>query len=100
MLIYNTTYLISDRQYGPWVKWLQEVHIPFMLSCGFINPQAAKILTASDEQEGTSIAVQFQIQDFYQLNIWDEKNAENLLKDLSERFGADVLTFSTVMEIL
>ena len=100
MLIYNTTYLVADRQYGPWIKWLQEVHIPFMLSCGFTNPQAAKILTANEEQEGTSIAVQFQIQDFYQLNLWDENNAETLLNDLSERFGADVLSFTTVMEIL
>ena len=100
MLIYNTTYLVADRQYGPRIKWLQEVHIPFMLSCGFTNPQAAKILTANEKQEGTSIAVQFQIQDFYQLNLWDENNAETLLNDLSERFGADVLSFTTVMEIL
>ena len=64
MLIYNTTYLIADRKFGPWIKWLREIHIPFMLSCGFSYPLAAKILTADSEQEGTSIAVQFQIQNF------------------------------------
>lgn len=100
MLIFNTTYLVSDRQYGPWVKWLQEVHIPFMLKCGFLNPLAAKIITADNEQEGTSIAVQFQIRDFQLLNIWDEENAETLLNELSERFGSEALSFSTVMEML
>ena len=100
MLIYNTTYLVADRQYGPWIKWLHEVHIPFMLGCGFCNPQAAKILTADNEQEGTSIAMQFQIQDFHRLNIWDEEYAGTLLNELSERFGSDVLSFTTLMELL
>lgn len=100
MLIYNTTYLIADRKFGPWIKWLREIHIPFMLSCGFSNPLAAKILTADSEQEGTSIAVQFQIQNFQLLKIWDEENAEAILNDLSERFGSEVLSFATVMEML
>ncbi|NCB83542.1 MAG: DUF4286 family protein [Bacteroidia bacterium] len=100
MLIYNTTYLVADRQFGPWIKWLREVHIPFMLNCGFMNPLAAKILTADSEQEGTSIAVQFQIQDLQLLRIWDEENAESLLNDLAERFGSEVLSFATVMEML
>lgn len=100
MLIYNTTYLVSDRQYGPWIKWLKEVHIPFMLECGFSNPQTAKVLSAEKDQEGTSIAVQFLISDFQRLSIWDEEYAESLLGELSERFGSEVLSFSTVMEII
>ncbi|MHB9056137.1 MAG: DUF4286 family protein [Paludibacteraceae bacterium] len=100
MILYNTTYLVADRQYGPWIKWLKEIHIPFMLNCGFTNPQAAKILTADKEQEGTSIAVQFNIQDLSILKIWDEEFAETQMNDIARRFGADVLSFSTVMEML
>ena len=100
MLIYNTTYVVSDRQYGPWIKWLREEHIPYMLNCGFSNPLTAKILNADSEQEGTSFAVQFQIPDFHLLKLWDDENAETLLNELAGRFGAEVLSFSTVMEIL
>ncbi len=100
MLIYNTTYLVADKQYGPWTKWIREEHIPFMIGCGFTKPQIAKVLTADSEQEGTSITVQFHIPDLYQLSIWDEAHAEELLSDMADRFGADVLAFSTVLEIL
>ncbi len=100
MLIYNTTYLVADKQHGPWTKWIREEHIPFMLECGFSNPQIAKMLTADSEQDGTSITVQFHIPDLYQLSIWDEAHAENLMNNMAEKFGADVLAFSTVLEIL
>lgn len=82
------------------MKWVNEVHIPFMLDCGFSNPQVAKVLTADPEQEGTSISVQFHIEDLRKLSIWDEEYAETLLGELSERFGTEVLSFSTVLEVL
>ncbi|HHT22447.1 MAG TPA: DUF4286 family protein [Bacteroidales bacterium] len=100
MLIYNTTYLVADKQFEPWMKWVREVHIPFMLNCGFSNPQVAKVLTTDPEQEGTSISVQFQIEDLRKLSIWDKEHAEMLLCELSERFGSEVLAFSTVLEVL
>ena len=100
MLIYNTTYLVSDRQYGPWIKWIREEHIPFMVECGFEKPQIAKVFSADPEQEGTSVTVQFHIGNMHQLSIWDEQYAESLLAGMAERFGADVLAFSTVLELL
>lgn len=100
MLIYNTTYLVSDRQYGPWIKWIREEHIPFMVECGFEKPQIAKVLSADPEQEGTSVTVQFHIGNMHQLSIWDEQYAESLLAGMAERFGADVQAFSTVLELL
>ncbi|MFV0392079.1 MAG: DUF4286 family protein [Paludibacteraceae bacterium] len=100
MLIYNTTYLVADRQFGPWMKWLREIHIPFMLDCGFNNAQIAKVLTNDANQDGTSVTVQFLIEDMYKLTVWDEEHAEKLLESLAELFGSDVLSFSTVLELL
>lgn len=100
MLIYNTTYLVADRQFGPWMKWIREEHIPFMLECGFEKPQLAKVLNADADQEGTSVTVQFQIENLHKLSLWDEEYAESLMSEMAERFGAEVLSFSTVLEIL
>lgn len=100
MLIYNTTYLVADRQYGPWTKWIREEHIPFMLKCGFEEPQIAKVLSTDPEQEETSITVQFHIENMHQLSQWNEQHAESIFSEMSERFGADVLAFATVLELL
>ena len=49
MLIFNTTFLVSDKVHGVWLKWVHEQHIPFMLETTFFSkPQVAKILTNED----------------------------------------------------
>lgn len=100
MIIYNTTFLVTDKQYDSWLKWLKEKHIPFMLKCGFSHPQVAKVLTAEQNQDGSSVSVQFRIDNTYQLSKWDEQNAEKKSNELTDRFGNEVLSFSTILEII
>ena len=100
MLIFNTTYLVSDRMYGIWFKWLNEEHIPSMLSSGYFDkPQVAKVLS-NEPQEGNSFSIQFQITNMKLLEEWNEKYAEDFLNDFSTQFGEEVLLFSTVLELL
>ena len=98
--IYNTTYLVADRQFNPWFKWLTEVHIPNMLGTGsFTRPQIAKVLTEDKKQEGVSVSVQFLVNDLITLQLWEENDAELMQIDLASRFGTEVLSFSTVLEL-
>jgi hypothetical protein len=71
-----------------------------MLECGFSNPQIAKVLNVHEDQEGTSVTVQYHISDLYKLELWDEEFAEQIQSEMASRFGAEVLSFSTVLEIL
>lgn len=101
MLIFNTTYLVSDKVHGAWLRWLKEQHVPFMLDCGcFSTPQIAKVLSTEADQEGTSFSVQFRIADVASLNRWNAEHGEAFERRCGEKFGADVLTFSTVLEIV
>ena len=100
MLIFNTTYLVSDRMYGIWFKWLNEHHIPYMLNSGYFDkPQVAKVLS-NEPQEGDSYSVQFQIANMPLLEKWNRKYGEDFLKGFSTQFGEEVLLFSTVLELL
>ncbi len=100
MFIYNTTYLVPDRQYGIWVKWVREQHIPKMAKAGFLKPQLARVLTTDPEQEGSSVSVQFQIESIEQINEWYEAEGASVQQELSAMFGEEVLSFSTVLEII
>lgn len=83
-----------------WFKWLTEVHIPNMLGNGsFTSPQIAKVLTEDKEQEGVSVSVQFLVNDLITLQLWEENDAELVQNDLASRFGTEVLSFSTVLEL-
>lgn len=100
MLIFNTTYLVSDKVYGAWIKWLNEEHIPFMLStAAFSKPQIAKVLS-NEAQEGTSFSVQFHIFDMSTLEIWNEQYGKEFNNSCLNKFGTEVLMFSTILELL
>ena len=100
MYIFNTTFLVSDRLYGVWYKWLQEEHIPFMLDSGFFkNPQLAKVLLV-EPSDGTSFSLQFHVEDMDTLHTWNEKNEEHFAHQVKNKFGEEVLFFSTVMEVI
>ncbi|MBP1662872.1 MAG: hypothetical protein H6Q19_12 [Bacteroidetes bacterium] len=102
MFIYNTTFLVTDRCFNPWFKWLKEEHIPNMLNTRhFSKPQIAKVLTTESDQEGMSFSVQFIVNDLENLQSWIDNNNEiRLQNNLSLRFGAEVLSFSTILELM
>jgi len=100
MLVFNTTYLVSDKVYGIWLKWVVEQHIPFMLnSAVFSKPQVAKVL-ADEDQDGTSFSVQFHVQDMETLKRWAHNYSEIFKSDFGAKFGTEALFFSTTLELM
>lgn len=100
MLIFNTTYLVDSQKILLWMDWIKNIHIPFMLKSGkFSSAQIAKVLY-SDNANGESFSVQFKVEDMNTLGVWNELYAEQFQNEIKEHFGTDVLTFSTVLEIV
>ena len=100
MFIFNTTFLVSDRAHGAWIKWVHENYIPFTMKSGLLTqPQVTKILSA-EEQDGTSFSVQFHAVDTTALETWRKQYENDIQKICFDTFGTEVLSFSTVMEII
>jgi len=100
MLIFNTTYLVSDDVHNNWLKWIREQHIPFMLdSTYFSHPQVARVIT-SDKQEGTSFSVQFRVDDMRTLKRWNQEYNKAFQDNCSQQFGTEVIFFTTVLELV
>lgn len=100
MLIFNATYLVSDKVHDTWLNWIREQHIPFMLDSNyFTHPQVARVIT-SDKQEGTSFSVQFRISDMRTLKEWNQKYSVIFQENCSQQFGTEVIFFTTVLEII
>lgn len=100
MLIFNTTFLVTDTALEAWHKWIPEKHIPFMLQFKpFSQPQVAKVIT-NHEQEGTSFSVQFHIRDMETLKIWNERYGKTFQENCAHEFGTDVIFFTTILELI
>jgi len=100
MLIYNITFLVSDKVHGTWLKWVRDEHIPFMLeSTYFSHPQIARVVTG-EKEDGTSFSVQYHVNDIRTLKQWNQKYSATFQQDCSEKFGQEVLFFTTVLELI
>ncbi len=100
MLIFNTTYLVSDNVRSTWLKWIQEKHIPFMLESNlFSKPQLARIITSA-EDEGTSFSLQFNILDMNTLKKWNQQYKVIFQENCSREFGTEVVFFTTILEMI
>lgn len=101
MLIFNTTYLVNNKRYEEWFKWIHESYIPSMLDSGYFEkPQVAQILSNEPQEGASSYSVQFHIANMKLLEAWNGKYAEKFLADFSIKFGEEVLLFSTVLKII
>ena len=100
MLIFNTTFLVSDKIHGSWMKWVHEEHIPFMIESKMLSkPQVAKIISVED-QDGTSYSVQFHVSDMLTLESWHIQFAKTFEQNFTQKFGTEVIFFATVLEII
>lgn len=99
MLIFNTTYLVSDNMLSHWLTWVREEHIPFMLGSGYLTkPQVARVITS--EQEGTSFSVQFHVDDMATLKLWNREFSAAFKENCSREFGTEVVFFTTVLKLV
>jgi hypothetical protein len=98
MIIFNTTYCVPAKAFEQWHHWLKNIHLPQMQETGlFTEPRLCRIFTAEDAED--SYSLQFCTEEDSLLQ-WKETFGKAFESDFSQRFGNNVLYFSTVMEVL
>ncbi|MDR1679418.1 MAG: DUF4286 family protein [Prevotellaceae bacterium] len=100
MIIFNTTYLVSDKVYGSFVKWIKEKHLPQMLETGHFNSPVVSRVLNNEAPEGSSVSVQFTTNDMDTLACWREQYGDLYEMEIGSLFSEEVLYFSTCMEII
>lgn len=100
MIIFNTTYHVDNSVLDDFIQFLTTEFIPVATSDKELsNPRLTKVMT-QEVQEGSSIALQFEIADLDKLDDWYEQVGDSLNNDLVTRFGSQVVGFSTLLEVI
>jgi hypothetical protein len=100
MIIYNTTFLVSDRIYGTFIKWIKEKHIPFCVDSDYFTEATLSRIVPHEPQEGTSISLQLKAPNRETIEMWQTKELTLIEKEIADLFSTEVLHFSTLMEII
>lgn len=97
MIIYNVTCNVESSISKDWQKWMQEVHVPEVMQCGFfISSNMYRVVSSYDN--GETFAIQYQCQSMKDLHHYEINFAKNLRKKHNDRFGDKVVAFRTILE--
>ncbi len=100
MLIYNITLKINWTIQQKWLAWMKEIYITTIMNTGcFISHQWVRLLDI-DEEEGPTYALQLYAESRKMYNVFLETYLPHTEIMHYEKWGNDVLFFSTLMEIM
>ena len=98
MIIYNVTSLVDEEILPKWLEYIKK-HMKDMLDTGkFHAATLSKIVT--DQEEGHSYSVQYKCHSRELLDEYYQLDAKSLREDIIEKFGGQVISFRTELEVL
>ena len=100
MFIYNITTNIETAVHEDWLQWMQKTHIPDILATGrFLSAKICRVLV-DEELGGVTYSVQYSVKDKETLTAYHENEGISLLKEATQKFGQQAVSFSTELQVL
>lgn len=98
MIIYNVTINIDDDVHDEWVQWMNDEHIPAVMSCGlFTNARMCRLLV--DEESGITYAVQYTAESMNDYEKYRDNFAPALQAETMKKFKDKFVAFRTLLEV-
>ncbi len=100
LYIYNVTSKVNHQIHEEWLHWMQQVHIPEVLSTGMFTHHRVLKLREVDETDGVTYATQYFFSSLAHYNHYLETFAGEMRKKVFEKWGNKVISFRTLMEVI
>ncbi len=98
MLVFNTTYTVTNEDARNFVIWVHQVYMPRALEQGKMSkPKLLRVLSHKDEAT-ECFSVQFNVESTADLHTWYTQSGSKLNEELVKMFGDRVVGFSTILE--
>ena len=99
MIIFNTTYHVSDSREREFIEWVKSSYIPKAVQCGTLTqPQFTLIMGREEGGDGNSYSLQFHAPSVDALEVWYRRTGAALVAEIERQFGTHVAGFSTLMQ--
>ena len=99
MIIYHTTFHLSNEAYLKGVDYLKSIYIPGAVRSGKLHsPRMTRVLNEDADVNGVSLSVQFNVSDMNVFNEWVSKEGATLQKAMTDKFNDEIAGFSTFLE--
>jgi len=99
MYIYNVTINIDESVHDPWLKWMNDEHIPDMLNTGKFSKALLTRVMVEEEMGGITYSVQYTTESKEMLERYYLENADDL-RSRSKAFEGKFVAFRTELQII
>ncbi|MDO4511954.1 MAG: DUF4286 family protein [Bacteroidales bacterium] len=100
MIIYNTTFHVSDEVERMFLDFIRIQYVPRATADGTMtNPILSRVM-GSAHDGGTSYALQMQAPTVKALQQWCLSTGKDLSARVTTHFGSSVVGFNTMMDVL
>lgn len=100
MIIYNVTVKVDHKIAEDWLTWLQEEHIPDVLSTGCFTKATILRLMEVDETDGPTYAIQYMAESKALYNRYISQFAEDMRMKGFRIWGDQFIAFRSVMQVV
>lgn len=98
MYTVNITFKIAHKVLDSWIVWMKKEWIPMLVKNDEkVNYRINKLL-GHDDEDGVTVVFQLSLPSRGYLNRYLELHQAAFHKDISEKWGEDVLFFQTLLE--
>ena len=98
MILYNTTYSITQEIGTDWLRWVKKFYVPAVLETGLpVGFRILRLLTELDNG-GITYSVQLDFTAMEDYFTYQNRHAEALQQRLTHRFGNQFVSFDTLLE--
>ncbi len=98
-ILYNVTVKVLRDISEEWLKWMNEVHIPDVMSTGkFESYKLSEII--EEDEEGRTFAIQYVSFNMETFQSYQLDHAKKLQEEHSIRYKNKYVAFRTLMNIL
>lgn len=99
-IVYNVTTKVAEPVAEEWLQWMKKEHIPEIIGTGCFTHAVILRLIEVDETEGPTYAVQFFSESKALYNRYIEKFSEEKRKTTHAKWGSDVISFRSVLQVV
>ncbi|GAB2561183.1 DUF4286 family protein [Spirosoma aerophilum] len=98
MILYNTTYSVTEDVSSDWLRWMKRFYLPAAMATEL--PVSHKILRLLTELEngGVTYSVQLDFNTMADYAAFQQYHANTLRERIQHRFGNQFISFDTLLE--
>lgn len=100
MIIYNITIKVEWSIAEDWIKWMQDIHIPEVLSTGCFEKYQLVRLLQLDESEGPTYAIQYYAATLSKYDYYLQHYNGVMHEQIKNKWGEKYIDFSTLMQVV